>query len=92
MVDLKLSGILHDDAKIVHDAIVLLQGMVDTLERECMIRDGNKPATELYILINDLKNNVVRLEDISERIMRKADIDHFGPLSEYIRPYLGYKK
>ena len=25
----------------------------------------------------------------SEQIVRKADIERFGPLSKYVRPYLG---
>lgn len=91
MFDLKMNGILHEDTKVVHDAIVSLNEMVNTIKQECMIRDEGKVATELFILIYDLENTVKKMENLCEKIVRRADIDHFGPLSEYVRPYLGYK-
>lgn len=87
---LKMSGDLYDDVKIVHEAISYLSGMVNTLEKECIIRDGDKPATELFIRINGMKEELTKMINESERILRRADIDHFGPLSKYVRPYLGY--
>lgn len=81
---------LYEDVKIVHDAILHLYAMVETLEKECMVRDGNKPATELFIRINSLKSEINKIASDYEHILRRADIDHFGPLSEYVRPYLGF--
>jgi hypothetical protein len=65
--------------------------MVDTLERECVERDKGKVATNLYIHINDMKGEITKMVNKSEKILRISDIDHYGPLSEYARPYLGYK-
>ena len=86
---LKMSGDLYDDVEIVHEAICYLSGMVNTLEKECIIRDGDKPATELFIRINGMKGELTKMVNESERILRRADIDRFGPLSKYVRPYLG---
>lgn len=83
-----MSGILYEDSKVVHDAILILRGMVETLEKECMVRDEGKVASELFIRINDLKSEIIKMENESEHIVRRADIDQFGPLSKYIRPYL----
>lgn len=83
-----MSGILHEDAKVVHDAILILRGMVETLEQECMVRDEGEVATELFIRINSLKREIIKMENESKHIVRKADIDQFGPLSKYVRPYL----
>jgi len=90
MMHLKMSGDLYDDVKIVHDAICYLQSMVDTLEKECILRDKDKPATELFIRINGMKAEITKMVNESERILRRADIDQFGPLSKYVRPYLGF--
>lgn len=89
MERLKMSGILYEDTKVVHDAILILHGMVETLEKECMVRDEGKVATELFIRINGLKREIIKMENESEHIVRRADIDQFGPLSKYVRPYLG---
>ena len=91
MMHLKMSGDLYDDVKIVHDAICYLHGMINTLEKECMLRDKDKPATELFIRINGMKDETIKMVNESERILRRADIDQYGPLSEYVRPYLGFK-
>ena len=88
MERLKMSGILYEDSKVVHDAILILRGMVETLEKECMVRDEGKVASELFIRINDLKSEIIKMENESEHIVRRADIDQFGPLSKYVRPYL----
>lgn len=90
MVSIKMSGDLYDDVKKVHEAICYLQGMVDTLEKECMERDKGQIATELFIQINGMKREIIKMVNESERILQRADIDQFGPLSKYIRPYLGY--
>lgn len=86
----KMTGDLYEDVKIVHEAICSLHSMVDTLEKECMARDKDKVATELFIRINDIKREMKKVISESERVMRRADIDRFGPLSKYIRPYLAY--
>lgn len=78
------------DVKKVHEAICYLQGMVDFLEKECMERDKGKIATELFIRINGMKMEITKLVNESERILRRADIDQFGTLSKYARPYLGF--
>lgn len=88
MERLKMSGILYEDSKVVHDAILILCGMVETLEKECMVRDEGKVASELFIHINGLKRELIKMQNESERIVRIADIDQFGPLSEYVRSYL----
>lgn len=90
MMHLKMSGILYDDVKIVNEAIACLYAMVNILEKECMIRDKDKPATELFIQINGLKNEISKMTHEMERILRRSDIDQFGPLSKYIRPYLDF--
>ena len=90
MMNIKMSGDLYDDIKKVHEAICYLQGMVDILEKECMERDKNQVATELFIRINGVKREITKMVNESERILQRADIDQFGPLSKYIRSYLGY--
>ena len=90
MMYLKMSGDLYDDVKKVHEAICYLHTMVDTLEKECILRDKGKPATELFIHINGMKMEITRMVNESKRILRRADIDQFGPLSKYVRPYLGF--
>ena len=90
MALLKMSGNLYDDVKVVHDTIYWFQSMISMLEAECMERDKGKPATELFIHINSLKNEITKMVNESERILRIADIDQYGPLSKYVRPYLSY--
>lgn len=86
----KMTGDLYEDVNIVHEAICNLHSMVVSLEKECMVRDKGKVATELFIRINDVKREMEKVVSESEMIMRRADIDKFGPLSKYIRPCLAY--
>lgn len=90
MTSLKMSGDLYDDVKKVNEAVCYLQGMIDILEKECMERDKGKPATELFIRINGMKREVTKMVNESERMLQRADIDQFGSLSKYVRPYLGF--
>lgn len=90
MFHLKTTGDLYEDVVTVNEAVSYLHSMVDTLEKECMERDKEKTATELFIHINGLKRELDKMVAESERIMRMADIDHYGPLSKYVRNYLGY--
>lgn len=90
MTNIEMTGELYDDVKKVHEAICYLQGMMDILEKECMERDKGQPATELFIRINSMKTETTRMVNESERILRRADIDQFGQLSKYVRPYLGF--
>lgn len=90
MTHLKMTGDFYDDVKKVNEAIGYLKGMMDFLEKECMERDKGKPATELFIRINDLKRATEKMVAESERIVCAADIEHYGPLSKYVRPYLAY--
>ena len=90
MTHLKMSGDLYDDVKKVNETICYLQGMMDILEKECMERDKGQPATELFICINGMKMEVTKMVNESERMLQRADIDQFGSLSKYVRPYLGF--
>lgn len=82
-----MTGVLYDDIKTVHEGVKYLCGMFDTLEKECMHRDKGKTATELFIRINDMKLTMEKMYHESERMLRRADLDQFGPLSKYVRPY-----
>ena len=86
----KMTGELYEDVKIVNDVILSLHGMIESLEKECMIRDEGKIATELFIRINDVKREMAKIVSNYKHILRRADIDQFGPLSKYVRPYLGF--
>ena len=90
MTHLKMTGDFYDDVKKVNEAIGYLKGMIDFLEKERMERDKGEPATELFIRINDLKRATEKMVAESERHVRAADIEHYGPLSKYARPYLAY--
>ena len=90
MIHLKMTGEFYEDVEKVNEAIGYLRGMIDFLEKECMERDKGKPATELFIRINDLKREAEKMVAESERLVRAADIQHYGPLSKYARPYLAY--
>ena len=85
-----MTGDFYDDVKKVNETIGHLKGMIDFLEKECMERDKGKQATELFIRINDLKRATEKMVAESERLVRAADIEHYGPLSKYVRPYLAY--
>ena len=89
-MSIKMTGDLYDDVKKVHEAICYLQGMVDVLEKECIERDKNQIATELFIRINGIKREITKMVNESERVLRRADIDQFGTQSKYVRPYLGF--
>ena len=90
MTHLKMRFDLYDDVKQVAEAICYLHGMIDTLEMECMHRDEGKTATELFIIINNLKREIEKMESESKRMLYRADLDQFGPLSKYVRPYLAF--
>ena len=90
MIPIKMTGDLYDDIKKVHEAICYLQGCVDILEKECMERDKGEPATELFIRINGMKMGITKLVNESKKMLQRADIDQFGSLSKYVRPYLAY--
>ena len=89
MTHLKMTGDFYDDVQRVNDAIGYLHGMIEYLEKERMELDKGKVATELFIHINELKREMEKMVAESEQIVRKADIERFGPLSKYVRPYLG---
>lgn len=89
MTHLKMTGDFYDDVQKVNDAIGYLRSMVEYLEKERMELDNGKEATWLFICIYRLKKEVENMAAESERIVRKADIERFGPLSKYVRPYLG---
>ena len=86
----KMTGDLYEDVILVNDAVCELNSMIEMLERECMERDKDKVATELFVLINTLKRDVNKIPAHYDKIMKRADIDRYGPLSKYVRPYLGF--
>lgn len=88
MLSNKMTGDLYEDVLIVDGAITSLHSMVSVLEKECIARDKDKPATELFIRINGLKEVLKQMESESKRMVRRADLDHLGPLSKFVRPYL----
>lgn len=90
MTHLKMTGDFYDDVEKANEAIGYLKGMIDFLEKECTERDKGKPATEMFIRINGLKRETEKMVAESERLVRAADIEHYGPLSKYARPYLAY--
>ena len=81
---------LYDDVKVVNDAVNELYEMIEMLEKECVLRDKGKTATELFIRINSMKREMEKMVSESEWMIRRADIDFYGPLSKYVRPYLPY--
>lgn len=90
MTNLKMTGEFYDDVKRVDDAINYLYDMLDILEKERMEKDEGEIANGLFIRINDMKREVKKLVEESKRALRDADIEQFGPLSKYVRPYLSY--
>lgn len=90
MTYLKMTGDFYDDVKKVNEAIGYLHSMIDFLEKERMERDKGKPATELFIRINGMKRATEKMVAESEWLVRAADIENYGPLSKYVRPYLAY--
>lgn len=85
-----MTGDFYDDVQKVNDAINYLHGMIDTLEKERIELDKGKVATELFIRINGMKRATEKMVAESERLVRAADIEHYGPLRKYVRPYLAY--
>ena len=90
MAHLKMTGEFYDDVQRVGEAISYLHGMMDFLEKERMEMDKGKTATGVFIRINDMKRETEKMVSEAERLLREADIEHYGPLSKYARPYLAY--
>lgn len=86
----KMTGDLYEDVILVNDAICQLIPMIEMLEKECMARDKDKVASELFVLINTLKRDMNKIPAHYDKIMQRADIDRYGTLSKYARPYLGF--
>lgn len=78
----------YDDVKTVCEVVSQLHSMLDFLEKECIEKDKGKTATEMFIYINDMKNETIRMIEQSKQLMRASDIEQYGPLSKYVRPYL----
>ena len=87
MEGLNLTYNFYDDVKTVGEAISQLYSILDLLEKECMEKDKGKTATEMFIYINDMKNEAGRMVEQSKRLMRASDIEQYGPLSKYVRTY-----
>lgn len=85
-----MTGDFYEDVKIVNYVIRYLHGMIDYLEKERMSQDKGKIATELFIRINDMKRASEKMVAESELIERAADIEQYGTLSKYVRPYLSF--
>lgn len=90
MFKLKMKGDFHEDVKTVNEAISYLNGMLETLEKECIEHDKGKIASDMFIFISDMKRVSNKMVEDSKQLLRSADIDQYGPLSKYVRPYLGY--
>ena len=88
-----MTGDLYEDVKIVHEAICGLHSMVGILEKECMMCDKGKVATELFIHINDMKREmekVVSVKHVYKALfgILKNDIME-APEKIYIHPDIG---
>ena len=90
MTHLKMTGDFYDDVKNVSEAISYLHSMIDFLEKERMEMDKGKTATGIFIRINDMKCETEKMLHEAKRLLRESDIENYGPLSVYVRPYLGY--
>ena len=88
MEHLKMTGEFYDDVKKVGEAISYLHSMIDFLEKERMEMDKGKTATGIFIRINDMKRETEKMLHEAERLLRESGIEHYGPLSSYVRPYL----
>jgi hypothetical protein len=88
MEGFKMTGNFYDDVKIVGEAVAQLHSMLDFLEKECIEKDKGKTATEIFIYVNNMKNEASRMVEQSKQLMRASDIEQYGPLSKYVRPYL----
>jgi hypothetical protein len=89
MNDLKMTGDFYEDVKIVGEAVCRLHGMLEFLEKECIEMDKGQTASDKFIYINDMKNEVSKAVEQSKQLIRTSDIDQYGSLSKYIRGYLG---
>ena len=89
MLDIKMTGDLCNDAKLVHESISRLYGMLEYLEKECIEKDKGKTATDAFIYINNMKSRTEAMVETSKQLLRVVDIQQYGELSKYIRPYLG---
>ena len=88
MKGFKMTFNFYDDVKTVCEVVSQLHSMLDFLEKECIEKDKGKTATEMFIYINDMKNETIRMIEQSKQLMRASDIEQYGPLSKYVRPYL----
>lgn len=88
MIHPKMTGEFYDDVKYVSEAISYLYSMIDFLEKERMEMDKGKIATGIFIRINDMKRDTKKMVHEVEQLLRESDIEHYGPLSSYVRPYL----
>ena len=88
MTHFKMTGGFYDDVKKVAEAIGYLHGMIDYLEKERIELDKNKTATAVFIRINAMKQETEKMVNEVERLLRESDIEHYGTMSKYIRPYL----
>lgn len=84
-----MSGNFYDDVKTVREAALHLYGMLDFLEKECIEKDKGKTASDMFIYINGMKNEVSKVAEQSGQLVRTSDIEQYGSLSKYIREYLG---
>ena len=89
MEGFKMTGNFYDDVKMIGEAVSHLHSMLDFLEKECIEKDKGKTATDIFIYINNMKNEVSKAVEQSKQLMRASDIHQYGPLSKYIREYLG---
>ena len=78
----------YDDVKTVCEVVSHLHSMLNFLEKECIEKDKGKTATEIFIYINDMKNETDRMIEQSKQLMRASDIEQYGSLSKYVRSYL----
>ena len=88
MEGFKMTGNFYEDVKTVGEAVSQLHSMLDLLEKECIEKDKGKTATDMFIYINDMKNKAGQTVEQSKQLMRASDIEQYGPLSKYARPYL----
>lgn len=88
MEGFKIAGNFYDDVKTVDEMVLHLHSMLDFLEKECIEKYKGKTTTEVFIYINSMKNETSRMIEQSKKLMRASDIEQYGPLSKYVRPYL----
>lgn len=88
MEGFKMTCNFYDDVKTVGEVVLQLHSMLDFLEKECIEKDKGKTATEMFVYINGMKNEAGRMVEQSKQLVRASDIEQYGPLSKYVRPYL----